>query len=199
MKWLWLLVAMALAQVAEAQTWAETLLAERAIKDRELKSKKHSPLQKADRKRWHGAQYFEPDSAFVVMATLTTNPIPDTVEMPTSSGKPKVFIAYGTLSFALGGTAQQLTGFVRHWPDGPPQGYEPSLFVPFTDHSTGQTTYGGGRYLDLPLENAAQVTIDFNRCYNPYCAYGGGFSCPVPPPENRLSTLVNAGEQYVEH
>ena len=73
------------------------------------------------------------------------------------------------------------------------EGYRNYLFVPFTDLTNGESTYGGGRYLDLegPLGNA--VELDFNRAYNPYCAYGGAYSCPIPPIENHLGVAVRAG------
>jgi hypothetical protein len=64
-----------------------------------------------------------------------------------------------------------------------------------------ETTYGGGRYIDLSLKDIKEgkITLDFNKCYNPYCAYSDGFSCPIPPSENYLSTEIRAGEKVFVH
>ena len=76
-------------------------------------------------------------------------------------------------------------------------GRDSTLFIPFTDRTNGHETYGGGRYLDAPLPeaNAPEITLDFNRAYNPYCAYNNAYSCPVPPAENRLQVAIPAGEK----
>jgi len=74
-------------------------------------------------------------------------------------------------------------------------GYEDYLFIPFTDLTNGDETYGGGRYLDLRQEALRQkpVRLDFNRAYNPYCAYSKGYSCPIPPAENWLPVAIRGG------
>ena len=76
--------------------------------------------------------------------------------------------------------------------------YKDYLFLPFTDLTNNETTYGGGRYIDLKLKDIREegrLTIDFNKAYNPYCAFGEGFSCPIPPDANKLNVRVEAGEQ----
>lgn len=65
--------------------------------------------------------------------------------------------------------------------------------MPFTDLTSGEESYGGGRYLDLDGPLGEEVELDLNRAYNPYCAYGGAYSCPIPPPENHLEVAVRAG------
>jgi uncharacterized protein (DUF1684 family) len=63
--------------------------------------------------------------------------------------------------------------------------------------SNGDETYGGGRYLDLRTGEFmyGKVWVDFNKAYNPYCAFSGGYSCPVPPMDNRLKIIISAGEK----
>jgi uncharacterized protein (DUF1684 family) len=75
--------------------------------------------------------------------------------------------------------------------------YKNLLFLPFNDSSNGDSSYGGGRYIDLDVNHIVnkQITIDFNKAYNPYCAYSDGYRCPVPPQENRLSIEILAGEK----
>jgi uncharacterized protein (DUF1684 family) len=75
-------------------------------------------------------------------------------------------------------------------------GLKDYLFVPFTDLTNYATTYAGGRYLELrtgEIKNG-QVVLDFNKSYNPYCAYADGYACPIPPDANRLPVAVAAGE-----
>ena len=72
------------------------------------------------------------------------------------------------------------------------------MFVPFRDGTSGQETYGAGRYLDAPLARTPQglrVSLDFNLAYHPYCAYADGWTCPLPPRENWLPEPVRAGER----
>jgi uncharacterized protein (DUF1684 family) len=74
--------------------------------------------------------------------------------------------------------------------------YKEHLFIPFTDLTSGRETYGGGRYIDLNISDISNNTyvIDFNKAYNPYCAYTTGYNCPIPPKENDLAVAVKAGE-----
>jgi len=70
-----------------------------------------------------------------------------------------------------------------------------SLFVPFTDLTTGKDTYPAGRYLDLHPTATGFYNIDFNLAYNPTCAYNETYECPYPPPSNRLKVEIRAGEK----
>ncbi len=76
----------------------------------------------------------------------------------------------------------------------PAQG-APLLFVPFRDATSGVETYTAGRYIDLRENTSGFYDLDFNRAYNPSCAYGQDFSCPIPPEENRLAVPIRAGER----
>jgi hypothetical protein len=69
------------------------------------------------------------------------------------------------------------------------------LFIPFRDATSGQETYGAGRYLDLQENTTGLYELDFNNAYNPYCAYTETYSCPVPPAENTLPIPIPAGEK----
>src|SRR5690606_24948076 len=77
--------------------------------------------------------------------------------------------------------------------------YQTYLFIPFTDATTGQDTYATGRYLDFSIpQGQDSVWLDFNKAYNPYCAYGDGYSCPIPPKENQLAVRIEAGVKAYE-
>ena len=73
-----------------------------------------------------------------------------------------------------------------------------SLFLPFADLTNGQTTYNGGRYLDVEMPRTDEVFIDFNLAFNPFCVYDDSFVCPIPPKENYLDFLVEAGEKKLK-
>jgi hypothetical protein len=91
---------------------------------------------------------------------------------------------------------QQLHAYQSiHW--GKTEQYKDMLFIPFTDNTNNKTTYGGGRYIDLDIKeiNAGKIVLDFNKCYNPYCAFADGYSCPIPPRENSLNIDIKAGEK----
>lgn len=70
------------------------------------------------------------------------------------------------------------------------------LFLVFADATSGHGSYGPGRYLDAPLPDArGRVRLDFNRAYNPPCAFTPFATCPLPPPDNRLDLAIRAGEK----
>jgi len=71
------------------------------------------------------------------------------------------------------------------------------LFIPFMDATTGEETYESGRYFDFSIHDIKEnrLVVDFNKAYNPYCAYTAGYNCPVPPKENRINVAILAGEK----
>ena len=78
------------------------------------------------------------------------------------------------------------------------EAYEDYLFLPYTDLTSGDGSYGGGKYLDLKTPEGNTIIIDFNKAYNPYCAYSHRYSCPVPPEENDLLVRIEAGVRVYE-
>ena len=78
------------------------------------------------------------------------------------------------------------------------------MFLPFADATGGTETFAGGRYLLDTIKGAdlgragERILLDFNFAYNPSCAYSERWTCPLPPPSNRLSEAVRAGEQRPE-
>ncbi len=78
--------------------------------------------------------------------------------------------------------------------------YKNYLFLPFKDLTNGDETYGGGRYMDYNKSEIVdgKLILDFNKCYNPYCAYSDGYNCPIPPIENHLNIAIHAGEKMFQ-
>jgi len=142
--------------------------------------------------------FFKPDSHYRVFATFSFTFDAAPFEINTSSGMTKPYRSFAKLNFELKGKACELTVYESLRLKDKPE-YKDYLFLPFTDHTNGESTYGGGRYLDLNRQafqsDSIRVEIDFNKAYNPWCAYSDGYHCPVPPPENALDLPVFAGER----
>lgn len=157
-----------------------------------------SPLSKSDLEH---LRFYSADENFKITAKFTKTKNGKPFEVLTSSGKKKSYTEYGKATFTIRDTVCTLSLYTSLQLQRMPQ-YRDYLFLPFKDFTSGETTYGGGRYLDLKTgdiqgegENQT-VVIDFNKCYNPYCAYQSeGWNCPIPPDENYLQMHIEAGEK----
>ncbi len=140
--------------------------------------------------------YYEISNDFKVKASFKKSNSTETLNIPTYSGIQKEFYHFGTASFAIKGFTYQLNIY-KNIIGIQNKKYKDYLFLPFMDQTNGEETYGGGRYIDLKTGDIKDgfVIIDFNRAYNPYCAYGDGWNCPIPPVENHLKTEIKAGEK----
>jgi uncharacterized protein (DUF1684 family) len=116
--------------------------------------------------------------------------------MPTHSGKTKKYRQYGVARFIINDTVASLCIY-QNLKLLEEEKYKNHLFIPFTDGTSYIESYAGGRYIDLETTDIknGKLLIDFNKCYNPYCAYSTGYNCPVPPVENRLQVAIMAGEK----
>lgn len=178
----------------EVQSYIQALTDERRQKDVYFRTAPDSPIPHDERRAFAGLQYFPPNPAFYVEATVEALPPGDTLTMQTSDGQQRPFERFAILRFNVEGQPGQLTAYRS------PGGDEhESLFIPFRDALAGKETYGAGRYLDVEPPHLhgdePQVILDFNLAYNPYCAYNELYSCPIPPAENTLSIPIRAGER----
>ena len=117
-------------------------------------------------------------------------------ELPTYSGVTRTYIHHSTAKCIYKKQYLTLSLYKNiHQPVNPL--YKNHLFLPFKDESNGDTTYGGGRYLNLMDTDIIDgiIEIDFNKSYNPWCAYSDGFNCPIPPKDNHLPLEILAGEK----
>ena len=132
---------------------------------------------------------YTPDPAWKVTATFEPFVNPRTIQVPNVVGMVEESTVPGLLTFQVGGV--DLTLY--------PMGEPDHLFLVFGDETSGLETYGGGRFLalDAPGEDG-NYTIDFNRAYNPPCAFTAFATCPLPPKENILPIPITAGEKNVE-
>ena len=111
--------------------------------------------------------------------------------MPTTKNSYREYLNFAKLSFKLFGKRHSLSLFQNAKVQG-------DFFLPFTDITTGRTTYPSGRYVPVKIKKDNKLLIDFNLAFNPYCAYNKRFSCPIPPDENHLSIEITAGERNTE-
>lgn len=173
-------------------SYIEDLMEERKEKDNFMRSGNGSPLKAEEKKGFKGLTYFEPDLQYRILANFTPVENRKMVLMNTSDGKTERYMEYGYAEFDLHDKKNRL--LIYEMIDmGPARG---KLFLPFGDETSARETYGAGRYLDLnKVPGGTTITLDFNRAYNPYCAYNETFSCPLPPQENLLSIPIRAGEK----
>ncbi len=152
-----------------------------------------SPLKEAD---LVNLDFYPPLKSAKVKANFKLTPTEEPFELPTYSGITRTYRKYGIATFSWNGNPTSLVLYQNMTLISNPA-YKDYLFLPFKDETSGVETYGGGRYLNMSKEDTAdgQITIDFNKAYNPWCAYSEGFNCPIPPIENHLNFPVLAGER----
>lgn len=173
-----------------ASGWRDSLEAYWSHLDAEYADTATSPLTAEDHAHFTHLAHFPFDSTYRVRASFTPVENAEPFAMKTTKTRTPMYKVYGTLRFLLNGDERMLNVYQSVPPH---QGYENEVFVPFTDLTNGVETYGVGRYIDLHLPLDSTTTVDFNRAYNPYCAYNDRYSCPIPPRENHLMTEVRAG------
>ncbi len=170
----------------------DPVLGERKARDAFFRSNPRSPIPDKDRAAFKGLEYYPIQDSLRFRVRLHRYPVPEKVQLATNTGELRDGLKYGYFEFQVQGNVCRLQ--VYRMEDSSDSG-RPYLFLPFRDATTGVETYPAGRYLDL-IENTSGIyDLDFNRAYNPYCAYNEEFSCPIPPEANRLSIPVRAGEK----
>ncbi|PIF00297.1 MAG: hypothetical protein CR994_07510 [Maribacter sp.] len=158
----------------------------------EFKNPETSPLPDRYRKDFVGLDFFEPDTNYIVKAKFVLTPDALPFLMSTTTERESEETVFGIAYFELNGEECRLELYqdreLMH-----EEGYEDYLFLPFTDKTNGEETYAGGRYIDMSIPKGDTIVIDFNKAYNPYCAYNKKYSCPIVPAINTLNTKVLAG------
>ena len=164
-------------------------LARREARDQQFREEK-DPIPADKRNVLLPLRYYPPDASYTVAAALRLGQERPVVLMPTSTGTIRKYERVGVLEFTFQGQSLSLGAFI----EAGTREIE-GLFVPFVDATSGKETYPAGRYLDIPPTTTGLYEIDFNKAYNPYCAYNASYECPYPPPSNRLKVEIRAGEK----
>ncbi|NMM49571.1 DUF1684 domain-containing protein [Marinigracilibium pacificum] len=148
----------------------------------------NSPFNEA-KIEFKGLNYFDYNESFAIKATLSPIRPIEPVKINSTSGEEMTYFKSAKASFEIDNTPFEVILFTltKDSPD--------EYHLLFTDETNGVSTYGGGRYIEIPFKSAGKVLIDFNKSYFPYCAYVHDYSCPIPPGSNHLNISVNAGEK----
>lgn len=188
-----LIILFLICSTAYAQNFSADIAKHRENYKADFIKDQNSPLKEKDLQDLH---FFEADSTYQITGNVNLLKNQKSFQMPTYDGTSKEFIRYAKVNFKLNGKDLELTLYRSIGLMINPI-YKNLLFLPFTDETTSLTTYGGGRYIDLDITaiKKNKITIDFNKAYNPYCAYSDGYRCPVPPEENDLPISILAGEK----
>src|SRR5688572_22830433 len=174
----------------------------RKKQEEEFRDPEKSPLNKKLRKKFKGLNYYPINLHYRLPATFIKTENPTLFKMKTTTTRLPEYLKYGEVHFKLDGEDRVLEIYQSPEISKRP-GYEDYLFIPFTDETNGVDTYEVGRYMEFRIPTSEQVVVDFNKAYNPYCSYGSGFSCPIPPEANHLplkdrkSTRLNSSHSQI--
>jgi len=155
---------------------------------------KHEVVLGKDRKHLH---FFPVDENFRIKSKFERVENSPWFLMPASGPSKRMYRIYGKALFTFHDTAVTLNIYQSQDLMQMTQ-YKDDLFIPFTDATSGIETYEGGRYFNFTIHDIKEnsLVIDFNKVYNPYCAYVSNvYSCPIPPRENHLTIAIKAGEK----
>jgi uncharacterized protein (DUF1684 family) len=176
-------------EAASTGTYEQTIMEARVQRDMRMREKT-SVLPPDRRDAYQGLDFYEVDPAYRFVVSLRRLSAPDTVMIAENTGGVRSQVRVGQVTVPLPADTVDLAVFRGQSDD--PRG---RLWIPFADSTNGHATYKAGRYVDLKPAAGDSVVVDFNRAYNPTCAYNPEFACPLPPPENRIDAPVPAGEK----
>jgi uncharacterized protein len=177
------------------ETYSQEIETERKDKDRFMRTSKESPFSEA-LQSYRGLNYYPPDPKYKIIADLVPIKEKKVVTLGTNKGEEEKYIEYGYAEFNLDGVKNKLL-ILEVLDSGPMRG---KLFLAFGDETSALETYGAGRYLDVAkVPGSSTITLDFNKAYNPYCAYNDTYTCPLPPADNLLKVAIKAGEKSYQH
>ncbi len=179
------------------EAYLESMEIYRAGINREFADSATSPLTGEGLMQFRGLDFFPVSKEYMVRARFVLNPDPEPFGMETNTARRPVYVRYGEAYFSLKGEEHMLEIY-RSEAASQMEEFRDHLFLPFKDLTNGVTTYGGGRYIDLKIPEGNTIIIDFNKSYNPYCAYNHRYSCPVPPEVNHLNIAIPAGVKAYE-
>lgn len=177
--------------IVDLSKWKERVNEIREEKDRFFQESPDSPVPDDHKSDFEGLDYYPPDPDYRFELELEEYEDKSTLQVEVSGNGKREYICWGVFRFEIDGEEEVLRAYKRE-PD------EEGFFVPFRDGTSGNETYGAGRYLDLSEEDqigGSEWILDFNKAYNPWCAYSDAYSCPLPPTDNWLDVAIRAGEK----
>ena len=174
------------------ENYLTELSTERTLKDSSMRYDAHSPFNRDKKAEYAELNYYEPFSEFIFASKLFEYDTIDTVDVFGTRGELRRVLKLGYFELNYRSDGHKVNMYKAFGRDGTPY-----YSIWFTDKTTGKETYGVGRYLDFEYEDDPDhiYTIDFNRAYNPYCAYSAKFTCPIPREEDYIDFEIKAGEK----
>jgi uncharacterized protein len=171
---------------SQSTTDSLTIVTSRKDKDENLKTADDSPI--VNKAAFKGLSYYPFNPSWSILFDMSRANRIEKVALKMTDGSLDSLISFGKISATIEGKLVSLVVYQHDSGD---------FFIPFKDKTAPTETYGGGRYLELPLTNLKenQLRVDFNQAFFPFCAYNSTFACPVPPKENMLDIRVEAGER----
>ncbi len=151
-----------------------------------------TPLNTEELKSFSGIDFFPFSTIYRVKARFKKLEGEKKFKMPSTGKMQQWYKKYAELTFTVNGKECKLFVY-QNLEYSKYKEHEKSLFLPFLDATNGESTYGGGRYLDVEIPETDFLLLDFNKAYHPYCAYAAGYSCPIVPQENTLNVKIEAG------
>jgi uncharacterized protein (DUF1684 family) len=188
-----LLLFLLITQLFYAQSYQDSIRELRVLHFAELMDTASGILTQDEIDHFEGLDYFLIDASYIINAKFTKKKGKRFKMLTTTDRKP-VYRQYGFVEFSLNNSNHRLIVY-QNMQLIKQKEFKNYLFLPFRDETSSKESYGGGRYLDLKIPSKETIALDFNVCYNPYCAYSVRFSCPIPPIENTLKTEIRAGEK----
>jgi uncharacterized protein (DUF1684 family) len=182
-------VVLACGQDDSTRSYRQAVLQDRVQRDMRMREKE-SVVPPDRRDAFRGLDFYKVDRTYRFVVPLRRPPSPDTVMVAESTGGLRPQVRVGRVTVPLPNGPTRLVVF-----RGESAEQRGRLWIPFADSTNEHTTYKGGRYVDLEPTGTDSVVVDFNRAYNPTCAYNPDFACPLPPPENRIDAPIPAGEK----
>ncbi|MDY7082184.1 MAG: DUF1684 domain-containing protein [Halobacteria archaeon] len=174
-------------------SWKDDVREFRDEKDEFFRESPQSPIPEDERADFDGLDYFRVDGEYRFELELHEHDDKETVVIETTTGGEREYLRWGEFRFEVDGENCVLQAYKAEADDH-------NLWVPFRDDTNGDETYGAGRYLDIDEGNETNGNrvVDFNRAYNPFCAYSEEYDCPFIPTENWLDVRIEAGEKSYE-
>ena len=176
----------------EIKEYVQSILNERAEKDSSFQYDQFSPFKRDTSVTFKPLKYYDPDPEFIFKSKLFLYDKQDTVTVLGTKGETRYVILLGYVELKKDDKVHRVNIYKAFSRTG-----EVYYSIWFTDKTTGKETYGVGRYLDFELNPDLNFiyTIDFNKAYNPYCAYTAEFTCPIPREEDYIDMAIEAGEK----
>jgi uncharacterized protein len=172
--------------------YIESINKQRKEKDDYMKNNSNSPFNFKGKVEFHPLKYFDVNPDFVFKSRLDEYPAKDTISIFGTKGEERKVVRYGYISFDY-----QKKSYRMNIYKGSTKNREDYFSIWFTDKTTGEDSYGVGRYLDFELnpDKNFLYTIDFNLAYNPYCSYSSEYTCAIPTKEDYVDLKIEAGEK----